>query len=39
MALFPSESFDVSNLSSALFEEDEGLVEDWVPDTYSEEAV
>jgi len=26
-------------VSSALFEEDEVLVEDWVSDTYSEEAV
>ena len=26
-------------MSSALFEEDEVLVEDWVSDTYSEEAV
>ena len=39
LALFPLESSDASNLSSALFEQDEVLVEDWVSDTYSEEAV
>ena len=39
LALFSLESSNVSNVSSALFEEDEVLVEDWVSDTYSEEAV
>ena len=39
LALYPLESSDASNLSSALFEEDEVLVEDWVSDSYSEEAV
>ena len=39
LALFPLESSDVSNVSSALIEEDEVLVEDWVSDTYLEEAV
>ena len=39
LALFPLESSDASNLSSALFEEDEVLVEDWVSNSYSEEAV
>ena len=39
LALFPLESSDASNLSSALFEEDEVLVEDWVSDTYLEEAI
>ena len=39
LALFPLESSDASILSTALFEEDEVLVEDWVSDSYSEEAV
>ena len=39
LALFPLESFDVSNVSSTLFEKDEVLVEDWVLDTYSKEAI
>ena len=39
LALYPLESSDASNLSSALFEEDEVLVEDWVLDSYSEEPV
>ena len=39
LALFPLESFDVSNVSSTLFEKDEVLVEDWVSDTYSKEAI
>ena len=38
LALFPLESSDVMNVSLALIEEDEVLVEDWVLDTYSEEA-
>ena len=38
MALVVLESFDVTNVSSALIEEDEILVEDGVSDTYSEEA-
>ena len=39
LALFPLDSSDASISSSALFEEDEVLVEDWVSDSYSEEAV
>ena len=39
LALFPLESSNASILSSALFEEDEVLVEDWVSDSYFEEAV
>ena len=38
LALVTLESSDVTNVSSALFEEDEVLVEDGVSDTYSEEA-
>ena len=38
LALVPLESSNVTNVSSALIEEDEVLVEDWVSDTYSEEA-
>ena len=37
LALVTLESSDVTNMSSALFEEDEVLVEDGVLDTYSEE--
>ena len=39
LALFPLDSSDASISSSTLFEEDEVLVEDWVSDSYSEEAV
>ena len=38
LALVPLESSNVTNVSSALIEEDEVLVEDWVSDTYLEEA-
>ena len=38
LALVTLESSDVTNVSSALFEEDEVLVEDGVLDTYSEES-
>ena len=38
LALVSLESFDVTNVSSALVEKDEVLVEDWVSDTYLEEA-
>ena len=38
LALVTLESSDVTNVSSALFEEDEVLVEDGVSNTYSEEA-
>ena len=39
LALFPLESSDILNVSLALIEKDEVLVEDWVSDTYLEEAV
>ena len=38
LALVSLESSDVTNVSSALIEKDEVLVEDWVSDTYLEEA-
>ena len=38
LALVSWESFEAVNVSTALIEEDEALVEDWVSDTYLEDA-
>ena len=38
LALVLWESFEVVNVSTALIKEDEVLVEDWVSNTYSEDA-
>ena len=38
LALVPMKSSDVMNVSLALFEENEVLVEDWISDTYSKDA-
>ncbi|KAK7833453.1 e3 sumo-protein ligase mms21 [Quercus suber] len=38
LALVPWESSEAVNESTALFKEDEGLVEDWVLDSFSEDA-
>ena len=39
LALCPLDSSDASISSSALFEEDKVLVEDWVSDSFSEDVV
>ena len=39
LALFPLDSSNASISSLALFEEDKVLVEDWVSDSYSKDAV